>query len=157
MEVIYQRCAGIDTSKKDAKVCVRRGGASPGSGNGHHLGWDRLLLSLNTCAALVGPARGWCWDRCRVRRPTRGIVARCSESARVVPAFISPAGSASAEVSVGRRLAVYSSAASDSTPGTARNTPLKSSTTPVARAAPTVSYQTGRPRGSSLTLFVRNT
>lgn len=27
MEVIHPRCAGMDVSKKDAKVCVRHGGA----------------------------------------------------------------------------------------------------------------------------------
>jgi transposase len=31
MEVVHERCAGIDVSKKDAKVCVRSPGKRPGS------------------------------------------------------------------------------------------------------------------------------
>ncbi len=29
MEVIHERCAGMDISKRDAKVCVRSPGARP--------------------------------------------------------------------------------------------------------------------------------
>ena len=31
MEVVHQRCAGLDVSKRDAKVCVRSPGRRPGS------------------------------------------------------------------------------------------------------------------------------
>ena len=31
MEVIHERCAGMDISKRDAKVCVRVPGARPGT------------------------------------------------------------------------------------------------------------------------------
>jgi transposase len=30
MEVVHERCAGLDISKKDAKVCVRLSGAGRG-------------------------------------------------------------------------------------------------------------------------------
>ena len=80
----------------------------------------------------------------------RPLWARCSSSARVVSAFNMLAGSASTEASVCRSLAVYRRAATESRPGTARNTPLKSGAKPMAVAAPTAPYQTGRPRVSSL-------
>ncbi len=40
MEVVHPRCAGIDISKKDAKVCVRVAGAGTPAdgGDGHLLG-----------------------------------------------------------------------------------------------------------------------
>lgn len=31
MEVLHERCAGMDISKRDAKVCVRVPGARPGT------------------------------------------------------------------------------------------------------------------------------
>jgi hypothetical protein len=40
MELLHPRCAGIDISKRDAKVCVRsdrRIGAPAGCGDGHYL------------------------------------------------------------------------------------------------------------------------
>jgi len=42
MEAVHARCAGMDISKKDAKVCVRIAGAgSPQDDrNGHDVGGD---------------------------------------------------------------------------------------------------------------------
>lgn len=31
MEVIHERCAGMDISKRDAKVCIRAPGTRPGT------------------------------------------------------------------------------------------------------------------------------
>ena len=42
MEVVQPRCAGLDVSKRDVKVCVRiQGrGSSTHPGDGYHLGVD---------------------------------------------------------------------------------------------------------------------
>jgi hypothetical protein len=72
MEVVHARCAGLDVSKKDAKVCVRIAGAgrrktsetvttwgaraSPGSVE--MIGWVRALVwSGGLCLGVPGAAR----------------------------------------------------------------------------------------------------
>jgi hypothetical protein len=50
MEAIHGRCAGMDVSKRDAKVCVRiAGGAAQDRGDGAHLGLDDdAILALRS-------------------------------------------------------------------------------------------------------------
>ena len=70
MEVVHERCAGLDISKKDAKVCVRLAGAGRGKTTETVTTWgsttsqvlalrDHLVAARVTCAVLEATGDYW--------------------------------------------------------------------------------------------------
>src|SRR5450432_3713997 len=70
MEVVHERCAGLDISKKDAKVCVRLAGAGRGKTTETVTTWgsttsqglalrDHLVAERVTCAVMEATGDYW--------------------------------------------------------------------------------------------------
>ena len=61
MEVMHARCAGLDVSKKDAKVCVRVAGAGRRKAVETVTTWSSMTSRVLLCVSTWPPSRSRVW------------------------------------------------------------------------------------------------